>query len=251
METIGERLIWHYVPHTEIPIPMGGVNVLTIFNTLCVMLILWALMWLGVRRRALIPGRGQMALEMFVSTFDGLVTSSLELPTREANRKFFPLIACLFAFLILSNYMGFFPLHYFEEPTADINCTLALGVMVIGIATYCGAKAKGPVGYFEELLGPMWTQEGATGMAKFAGKASALFFFPLNIIGELAKVISISFRLFGNIIGGSIIILVVSTLVYNTVLPVGLDLFFVFFVGAVQAFVFTMLALTYIAVAIK
>jgi F-type H+-transporting ATPase subunit a len=67
----------------------------------------------------------------------------------------------------------------------------------------------------------------------------------------MAKVVSISFRLFGNIIGGSIIITVVSTLVFHMVLPVGLDLFFVFFVGTVQAFVFTMLTLTYIAVAIK
>ncbi len=251
MEHIGERLVWHYVPYTGIAIPLGGVNVLTVFNTVVVMVVLWTLMWLGGRKRALIPGRGQMAFELFVTVFDGLVASSLELASREANRKFFPLITCLFAFLLLSNYMGFFPHHYFEEPTGDINCTLALGVMVIGIATYCGAKAKGPMGYFQELLGPMWTQEGTKGMAKFAGKASAIFFFPLNIIGEIAKVVSISFRLFGNIIGGSIIILVVSTLVFNTVLPVGLDLFFVFFVGAVQAFVFTMLALTYIAVAIK
>ncbi len=78
-----------------------------------------------------------------------------------------------------------------------------------------------------------------------------LIFLPLNIVGELAKVISISFRLFGNILGGGIIIVVVSHLVFNMVLPLGLDLFFVFFVGTVQAFVFTMLTLTYIAVAIK
>ena len=74
---------------------------------------------------------------------------------------------------------------------------------------------------------------------------------PLNVVGEIAKVISISFRLFGNIKGGAIIILVVSFLVRYLVLPVPLSLFFVFFVGTVQAFVFTMLTLTYIAVAIK
>jgi F-type H+-transporting ATPase subunit a len=147
--------------------------------------------------------------------------------------------------------MGFFPTALFEEPTADINCTMALGIMAIAIATYCGVKAKGVGGYISELMGPMWSQEGATGGAWIAGKLSALFFFPLNIIGEMAKVVSISFRLFGNIIGGSIIIVVVSTLVFNFGLPIGLDLFFIFFVGTVQAFVFTMLTLTYIAVAIK
>ena len=96
-----------------------------------------------------------------------------------------------------------------------------------------------------KLMGPLWTDKGAM------NKASVLFFLPLNVISEMSKVVSISFRLFGNIIGGSIIIVVVSTLVYNTAFPIGLDLFFIFFVGTVQAFVFTMLTLTYIAVAIK
>jgi len=251
MERIGERLIWHYVPGTDIEIPIGGINVLTIFNTLVVMGLLWALMWFAVRKVSRVPSRGQVVVEQYVKVFDGLVSSSLELPTRKENRKFFPLIATLFLFVCIGNFMGFIPTHYFEEPTADINCTLSLGIMAIVIATYCGVKTKGAVGFFSELLGPMWETKDETGMAKVAGKASALFFFPLNVIGEMAKVVSISFRLFGNIIGGSIIIIVVSTLVFNTFLPIGLDLFFVFFVGTVQAFVFTMLTLTYIAVAIK
>jgi len=72
----------------------------------------------------------------------------------------------------------------------------------------------------------------------------------LDIVSEFSKVISISFRLFGNILGGAIIIVVVSSLVSYIVLPVGLNLFFGIFVGTVQAFVFTMLALTYIGVEI-
>ena len=71
---------------------------------------------------------------------------------------------------------------------------------------------------------------------------------PLNVIGELAKVVSISFRLFGNIMGGSIIILVVSYLTYSIILPPFLNFFFVIFIGAIQAFVFTMLTLVYISV---
>jgi F-type H+-transporting ATPase subunit a len=251
MERIGERLIWHYVPGTEIEIPGGGINVLTIFNTLVVMGLLWGLMWIALRKVTRVPGRGQVMVEQYIQVFDGLVSSSLELPTRKENRTFFPLIATLFLFVCIGNFMGFIPTHYFEEPTADINCTLALGLMAVAIATYWGVKAKGAVGYFGELLGPLWQTGDAKGFEKIAGKASALFFFPLNVIGEMAKVVSISFRLFGNIIGGSIIIIVVSTLVFNTFLPIGLDLFFIFFVGTVQAFVFTMLTLTYIAVAMK
>ena len=252
MESIGERLIWYYVPFTDIPIPLGGVNILTLFNATVVMFLILVLALLAVRKLTMIPGRAQLAIELYTGVFDNLVTSSLELETREKNRRFFPLIGTLFLYLLLSNFIGFIPTHYFEEPTADINCTLGLGLMGVLIATWCAIKTKGMGGYIEELLGPMWDQPEATGAAKIAGKLSALFFFPLNVIGELAKVVSISFRLFGNIIGGSIIIIVVSNLVYNfSVLAVGLDLFFIFFVGTVQAFVFTMLTLTYIAVAIK
>lgn len=252
MESIGERLIWYYVPFTDIPIPMGGVNILTVFNAAVVMVLLFGFCYGAVRKFALVPGRAQLAVEHFVGLFDGLVESSLELETREKNRKFFPLIGTLFLYLLLSNFIGFVPTHFFEEPTADINCTLGLGIMGMIIATWCAVKTKGMGGYVEELLGPMWNQPEATGAAKIAGKLSALFFFPLNVIGELAKIVSISFRLFGNIIGGSIIIIVVSNLVYNfSILAAGLDLFFIFFVGTVQAFVFTMLTLTYIAVAIK
>jgi len=252
MDEIGERLIWHYVPGTDVLIPMGGINVLTVLNAFIAMVALFSLAYLAVRRFAMVPGRAQYAIEMYVGMFEGLVTSSLELETRQQNRRFFALIGALFLYLILSNFMGFFPTHYIEEPTADINCTLGLGIMGVTIATYCAIKAKGIGGFFEELAGPMWSQEDATGGAMIAGKLSALFFFPLNAVGELAKVISISFRLFGNIIGGSIIIIVVSHLVYNfSWLAVGLDMFFIFFVGTVQAFVFTMLTLTYIAVGIK
>lgn len=259
MESIGERLIWHYIPNTTMAIPMGGVNVLTIFNTLVVMAVLWFFLWLGTRRRSLVPSRGQMMVELVVSGFDNLVTSSLELPTREQNRRFFPLITALFLFLLLANFMGFIPTHWFEEPTADLNCTLSLGIMGLTIATWCAIRAKGVVGYTEELLGPMWSQPGAGTGAQIAGKLSALFFFPLNLIGEMAKIVSISFRLFGNILGGGIIIIVVSHLLYSlpswvapvAVIPIGLDYFFIFFVGTIQAFVFTMLTLTYIAVAIK
>ena len=71
-------------------------------------------------------------------------------------------------------------------------------------------------------------------------------FFYLNIIGMIANVVSHSFRLFGNIFGGSMIIVIVSSLLKFFLLPVGLFAFFGLFAGLVQAFVFTMLAVTYI-----
>ncbi|MCK5734428.1 MAG: F0F1 ATP synthase subunit A, partial [Candidatus Latescibacteria bacterium] len=75
--------------------------------------------------------------------------------------------------------------------------------------------------------------------------------FPLNVVGEMAKGVSLAFRLFGNVLGGAIIIVVISSLVRYILLPVGLSLFFGIFVGTIQAFVFAMLSLTYIAVAVN
>ena len=101
------------------------------------------------------------------------------------------------------------------------------------IANYAGIKTKGIGKYLKEYCEPIF------------------FMAPLNVIGELAKVVSISFRLFGNIMGGSIIILVVSYLTYSIIFPPLLNIFFGLFVGTIQAFVFTMLTIVYISVQVK
>lgn len=243
MEHIGEREIWHYLWGYKIP--LGGIDILTIISTLVVIAVLAILMRLATRRLAEVPGRGQMMLELLVGAFDDLVASSLELIPREKNRRYLPLVFSLFTFLLMSNFIAVLPIEGIEEPTADINCTLALGIMSVSFAMYSGFRAKGILHHLEELCGPMFHEPG------IAAKLSALFFFPLDSTGELSKIVSISFRLFGNILGGSIILVVISNLVYQMFLPIPMDFFFIFFVGTVQAFVFTMLTLTYIAIALK
>lgn len=252
MDEIGSRLVWYYIPFTDIEIPMNGINIITLVNSLVVMCALFAFCRYAVRRLSITPGRAQFVVEQVVKMFDDLVSTSLELETREKNRRFLPLIFVLFLFLWVANCWGFLPFRNVQEPSADINTTLGLGLLGMFVATFCGVRAKGALGYFLELMGPLFAQEDAKGFAAIMGKLSALFFFPLNIIGEIAKVVSISFRIFGNILGGSIIMIVISTLIYSfSPMLVGMNFFFVFFVGTVHAFVFTMLTLTYIAVAIK
>jgi F-type H+-transporting ATPase subunit a len=146
-------------------------------------------------------------------------------------RKYAPLISALFMFLVMSNWLGIIP--HLEEPTKDLNTPLGLGIMGFCIAHYTGIRTKGLKHYIKEYFQPIF------------------FMMPLNLIGELAKVVSISFRLFGNIMGGSIIILVVSHLTYSIVLPPFLNAFFGLFVGVIQGFVFTMLTLVYISVQVK
>ena len=203
-------------------------NATTIVMTLIIMGLLIAFGWAATRKTDYIPNPFQMVAEVFVDTFWNLTKDALD---EDMAKTYFPLICALFMFLLLCNWIGIFP--HMAEPTKDLNTTLGLGIMGFFIAHYAGIKTKGFVAYAKEYFQPVF------------------FMMPLNVIGELAKVISISFRLYGNIMGGSIIILVVSHLVYGLLIPPFLYAFFGLFVGTVQAFVFTMLTLVYISVQVK
>jgi F-type H+-transporting ATPase subunit a len=192
----------------------------------CGLLIVFGL--LATYKKARVPGSWQILGELFVSQFFSLAEDALD---KEMAKKYGPLICALFMFLVLSNWLGILP--HLEEPTRDLNTPLSLGIMGFVIAHYVGIKTKGLKNYTKEYFEPIF------------------FMMPLNLIGELAKIVSISFRLFGNIMGGSIIILVVSHLTYSILLPPFLNAFFGLFVGAIQAFVFTMLTLVYISVQVK
>ncbi len=202
-------------------------NIKTILMSWLIMITLIIFSFLAAYRVKLIPNIFQSLAETIVGAFDKLVIDTLE----SNDRKYFPFITALFLFLLLCNYIGVIP--GCDEPTKDLNTPLGLAILGFVIAHYSGIKFKGIIKYSREYLEPFFVMA------------------PLNLIGELAKVISISFRLFGNIMGGSIIIIVVSHLVYNLVLPPLLYAFFGIFVGTVQAFVFTMLSLVYIALQIK
>ena len=203
-------------------------NVETLIMTWIVMATLIFFAFSATKKMAHVPGALQNIAELIVTTFDDLVRDALDI---KDYRKYFPLICALFMFLLLSNWLGIIP--YLSEPTKDLNTPLSMGLLGFVIAHYSGIKVKGFKRYAAEYCEPMF------------------FMAPLNIIGEIAKVVSISFRLYGNIMGGSIIILVVSHLLWSLVVPPFLYFFFGLFVGTIQAFVFTMLTLVYISVQIK
>ena len=252
MEHIGERLVWHYVPFTDIPIPLGGVNIITVSSTLLVMIILWAALRLAVRRFAWIPGRVQLLVELYLTGFDMMVSSTLELKTREANRHFLPLIASLFIFILLCNGIVLLPLPHIEEPTSDLNCTLALGMMSVLYSIYCGFRAQGIRGHLAEMCGPFWHHHGKLTLGALGGKIIGLgFFLPLHVVENVSRMMSISCRLFGNITGAAIVLTVLTALTYGLAIPLGLYAFLLVFEAAVQAFVFSMLTLMYIATSIQ
>lgn len=218
------------IPHYILRLPFGDFvfNVETIIMTWIVMAVLIIFGFLATRKIGLLPNPFQVVGELLISVFMGLVKDALG---EDMSKKYFPLICTLFLFLILSNWLGIIP--ELSEPTKDLNTPLSLGIIGFIIAHYCGIKSKGIKAYIKGYMDPVF------------------FMAPLNIIGEMSKVISISFRLYGNIMGGAIIILVVSHLVYSLILPPFLNCFFGLFVGTIQAFVFTMLTLVYISVQVN
>ena len=170
------------------------------------------------------PSKPQILFELIYTVFEEFVDETLG----KKNLHFTPYIVTLFIFIWTCNMIGLIPIPGFMEPTRNLNVPLGLGIMAVAVVHYMAIKTKGLGKYLKGYAEPL---------APLA---------PLNLVGELSKAVSISFRLFGNILGGSIIILVVSSLVKFIIMPVGLSLFFGMFVGTIQAFVFTMLALTYI-----
>ena len=216
----------------QLIIPVFGHNIAlnleVIVMTWIVFFVLIVFGFFTTWKRDLLPKPMQVLGELIISQLYELTEDALG---REKSKTYAPLICALFMFLLLSNWIGIVP--HLEEPTKDLNTPLSLGIMGFVLAHFAGIKTKGFKEYSKEYFQPIF------------------FMMPLNVIGELAKVVSISFRLFGNIMGGSIIILVVSHLTYSIVLPPVLNAFFGLFVGAIQAFVFTMLTLVYISVQVK
>ena len=204
--------------------PISSFNLLKMLLIIDVLLFIFAMKVKKSLDR--IPSKPQLISEMLYSFFETLTRETLG----KKKIHFTAYIMTIFIFVLISNIIGSIP--GLSEPTRNLNVPLGLGIMAISVVHFMAIKTKGLKTYLK-------------------GYAEPLFFLaPLNVIGELSKVISISFRLFGNIMGGAIIVVVVSSLVRYIMLPVGLNMFFGLFVGTIQAFVFTMLALTYIGSAI-
>ena len=182
--------------------------------------------FLATRSLKLIPDRLQNVFEIIVDLFRDLVIQTLG----EHGKRHLPMLGSLFLFLWLSNIIGSIPNAV--EPTRDLNVPVGHMIAVICVVHFEAIRIKGAGKYLKSYLDPFFIMA------------------PLNVVGELAKGVSLAFRLFGNILGGAIIIMVISYLVKYTLLQTGLILFFGIFVGTIQAFVFTMLSMTYIAVAI-
>ncbi len=230
----------------------------TIVNTWVIMIIISVILFLGTRKLDVEnPNFFQLVLEQYYRFIEDSFLSNF----KEYKERFMPFFAALFSLLLLSNISVFiFPFAmmyekmggkilikpFFRTPTADINTTLGLAIIVTITFVTCQIKRQGIIGVLKELSRPF------------------VFMFPINLIGELAKPISISMRLFGNMFAGLIIIGLLYGISLNNILPswtfntlkgsfsfaVGwpalLQIYLDFFIGVLQAFIFTVLSSVYI-----
>ena len=186
----------------------------------------------------MIPGKLQGAVEMGMEALLNLMDSTLG--SMAAAEKYFPLIATIFLFIWLSNLLGILPgvgsLKFGEtpllrSPAADLNFTLAFAVISVLVTNIIGMAS---VGIFKHL-------------GKYINFHGPIDFFIgiLELVSELAKIVSLSFRLFGNVFAGEVLMIIISFLAaYIIPLPF---LFLELFVGLIQAFIFAMITLVSIS----
>ncbi len=221
---------------------LGVINPLTVIMTVAIIIVLIAIGIKFKKSLSFVPSRFQSAIELLLSFLYNLVEDTI--PIEELVRPVFYFVSTLFLFIVFSNVLGGIPgisvsptngglsINFFNDtwysPTADLNTNLTYALVVL-IASYIFAiKHKGLKTWAKGLISP------------------SPFMLPMNILGELSRPISHSFRLFGNIGGGALISLMLCYLTKYTVVPVVVWGFFGFFIGVIQAYVFTILAVAYI-----
>lgn len=196
--------------------------------TFLVMAILALLGFLATRRMDIYPNKVQNVMEVFVNAFHNLLIDTMG----EHGKKFFPLIATIGFFILFSNLIGLIP--GFESPTASLNTTVAMALVVFFLTHIVGVQIQG-MKYFKQFLGPVWWL--------------IPLMMPIEIISHLSRPLSLSVRLFGNIQGGHIVVAVIFVLVPLLIpLPI---LILKILISVIQTLVFMLLSMMYIAGAME
>ena len=189
---------------------------------------------MATRALKAVPGPLQNFAEVVLEAFLDL----LEQMIGKQGRQFLPLVGTVGLFILTSNLLGNLP--GFQAPTANWNTTVALALTVFVWYNYAGIRKHGLVGYLKHFCGPIWWL--------------APIMFPIEFIGHLARPVSLSVRLFGNIFGEESVIGILISLAW-LVMPymiwLGVMLPLSLFTAAVQTFVFIMLTMVYIAGAVE
>lgn len=216
-----QHLLEHVKPEVLFHIGPIPVNT-TVVNTWIVMIILFPLVYILTRRLNAVPRGIQNLLEILADFVNGLLDDSIG---KEEGRKFLPLVGTLFVFILFLNLSWFIP--EMKPPTTDLSTTVALAVVTIIIVELTGIRKQGLGGYIKHFFQP------------------TPFLFPLNVIEELVKPVSLSLRLFANMFGEKTAVAALL-LMFPLFLPIPVMVLGVI-MGVIQAFVFSLLTVVYIA----
>jgi F-type H+-transporting ATPase subunit a len=199
------------------------------------------LLYMGFRIRAKVtdgvPGKLQLMWELLVEQVNDLADSAIG----PKGRRFVPIGVTLFLFILICNWIGFIPsaLHpgssaeILPAPTSDVNLPLAMALFVIVWVHVESFRARGFRGYFRHYKEPY------------------LALTPINVIEEITKPITLTFRLFGNLFSGGLMVAVMVSLLPIFVSPLGELVWkpFDLFIGLIQAYIFMLLTVLYFAFA--
>jgi F-type H+-transporting ATPase subunit a len=196
------------------------------------------------RRWSLVPGRFQGVVEMGIGFIYNLCIGTAG---EKVGRRIVPLVGTFFVFILMANWGGLLPgygvltIHNFEghevpllrPANSDLNTTVAMALVSIATVQVLSISARGVLGYIKEFFEPI--------------SFMSVILFPVHLIGEISHVISLSVRLFGNIFAGETLTIVMYVLIPLLVptMFLGLEMLF----GFIQAMIFTVLSIGYIALA--
>jgi len=188
------------------------------------------IVFLGIasRRRSLVPGGMQNVLELIIGALEGLLVDIIG----PEGKKYLPMIGTVGLFIFCSNLLGLFP--GLMSPTSKLNVTLGCALTVFVYYHYQGIKSNGLLRYLKHFSGP--------------SPLLAPLMVPIELISHFSRPLSLSIRLFSNIFAEEVLIVVIASII-----PYFLPLPFMvlsLFTGALQAFVFVLLACIYISGAV-
>jgi F-type H+-transporting ATPase subunit a len=219
---VGGHIVWH----------VFGVawNVDTILGTLVAGAII---VGLGFAMRARLSVREPTGVQLFFETVTGAIDRQVEETMGVRTAPFVvPLATTLFLFILFANWLSLIPTghhpEYMPPPASDVNLTYALALLVIVWMHVTGIRKKGVRGYYHHLFRPHWIM------------------FPINLIEEIARPVTLALRLFGNIFSGVIMVSLIALFpAYILWAPDIIWKLFEMFIGLIQAFIFALLTILY------
>jgi len=177
----------------------------------------------------LVPKGSQNLMEAYIN---GVLQMGIDVMGEKDARRFVPLVATIGLFVAIANLIGVVP--GFEAPSAFLEFALTLAISVFIYYNYIGIKEQGVIKYFKHFLGPVWWLY--------------WLMFPIEIVSHFSRLVSLSFRLFGNVKGDDMFLMVILMLA-PWLLPM-IPFALLTFMALLQAFIFMMLTTVYIGSAI-